>query len=56
MKLSAPTQAVWIVAIVLGFLGILAHVMPIVPLAAYAFWMVSLGFILLALATMLKGL
>ncbi len=55
MKLSAPTQAVWIVAIVLGVLGILAHVVPIAPLAAYAFWMVSLGFILLALSTMLKG-
>ncbi len=56
MKLSAPTQAVWIVAVVLGVLGILAHVVPIAALAAYSFWMVSLGFILLALATLLKGL
>lgn len=56
MKLSAPTQAVWLIAVVLGVLGILARVVPIAPLAAYAFWMVALGFILLTLATMLKGL
>ncbi len=56
MKLSAPTQAVWIIAVVLGVVGILAHVVPIPQLAAYAFWMVSLGFILLTMGTMLKGL
>ncbi len=56
MKLSAPTQPVWIIAVVLGVVGILAHVVPIADLAPYAFWLVSLGFVLLALATMLKGL
>ncbi len=56
MKLSAPTQPVWMIAIVLGVVGILAQVVPIPALAGYAFWMVSLAFILLALATLLKGL
>lgn len=56
MKLSAPTQPVWIIAVVLGVIGILAEVVPIAEIAPYAFWMVSIGFILLALATLLKGL
>ncbi len=56
MKLSAPTQPIWIIAVVLGVLGILAKVIPIAALAAYSFWMVAIAFILLALATMLKGM
>ena len=56
MKLSAPTQPVWIIAVVLGVLGILAHVVPIAALAGYSFWMVSIAFVLLALGAMLKGM
>jgi hypothetical protein len=56
MKLSAPTQPVWLIAIVLGVLGILAQVVPIAALVGYSFWMVAIAFILLAIATMLKGL
>jgi len=56
MKLSAPTQAVWIIAIVLGVVGILGHVLPIAAVAGYSFWLVSVAFILLALGTTLKGM
>ncbi len=56
MKLSAPTQPIWIIAIIVGVLGILADLVPIAALAPYAFWMVSVAFVMLALATMLKGL
>lgn len=56
MKLSAPTQPVWLIAVILGVLGILATVMPIPALIGYSFWMVSAAFVMLALATMLKGL
>lgn len=56
MKLSAPTQVVWVIAVVLGMLGILAYLGIVPPLAAYAFWLVAIGFILLALATLLKGM
>ncbi len=56
MKLSAPTQPVWIISVVLGVLGILADVVPIAALAGYSYWMVCIAFILLALATMLKGM
>ncbi len=56
MKLSAPTQAVWTIAVVLGVIGILGHVVPIAAVAGYSFWLVSLGFILLTLGTLLKGM
>jgi hypothetical protein len=56
MNLSAPKQIWWIISVVVGVVGILAQVVPIGALAGYAFWMVSIGFILLALATVVKGL
>lgn len=56
MNLSAPKQIVWIIAVVLGVIGILAHVVPIAAIAPYAFWLVTVAFILLALGTVLKGM
>ncbi len=56
MNLSAPKQIVWIIAVVLGVIGILARVVPIAALAPNAFWLVTLGFILLVLGTLLRGL
>jgi hypothetical protein len=56
MKLSKPKVITWWIAVILGVLGILATLLPIPVLAAYAFWMVAAGFALLALGTALKGL
>ena len=56
MKLSAPTQAVWIIAVILGVLGFLGRVVPIGAVAPYSFWLVTIGFVMLTLGTMLKGL
>jgi hypothetical protein len=56
MRLSAPNQIVWVIALVLGVLGIIAYLGVVPPLAAYAFWLVAIGFVLLVLATLLKGL
>ncbi|MEM9555914.1 MAG: hypothetical protein AAGC60_16785 [Acidobacteriota bacterium] len=56
MKLSAPTQAVWIVAVILGLLGIIGFLGFVPQLAQYAFWLVTLGFLLLVFATLLRGL
>ena len=55
MKLTAPTNAVWGVAVGLGVLGILGKY-AIAALAPYAFWLVFAGFIVLAVACLLKGL
>ncbi len=56
MKLSAPTQPIWIIAVVLGIAGILARLGVIAALAPHAFWLVCAAFVMLTLATMLKGL
>ena len=56
MKLNAPKQITWTIAVVLGVAGILGRVVPIQAIAGNAFWLVSGGFVLLALATMLKDL
>ncbi|MBP5502544.1 MAG: hypothetical protein J6Y24_07125 [Bacteroidales bacterium] len=56
MKLSAPTNAVWGVATALGVVGILGHFISIPFVSAYSFWFLFAGFIILALACLLKGL
>lgn len=56
MKLSAPNQTLWLIAVILGVLGILAFLGVIPPLATYAFWLVTIAFVLLLLGTLLKGI
>ena len=56
MKLSAPKKNTWWIAVVVGVVGIIANFVAIPFLSAYAFWLVVIGFVLLALATYLKGL
>jgi len=55
MKLSAPKQEVWIIAVILGILGIIGKFITIPFLTVYAFWFVVVGFVLLALGAFLKG-
>jgi hypothetical protein len=57
MKLSAPHRVVWIVAVVLGVLGLLGKfgVLSTAVVAGNAFWLVTIGFALLAFATAVKG-
>jgi len=56
MKLSAPKQVTWLVAVVVGVAGILANIVTIPVLSGISFWLVVVGFVLLALATLLKDL
>ncbi|MEN8241622.1 MAG: hypothetical protein ABFS17_06855 [Chloroflexota bacterium] len=56
MKLSAPKTVVWWIAVIAGVLGILGTFVTLPFVSAYAFWLVAAAFILLALATFLKGL
>ena len=55
MNLSAPKKEVWIIAVILGFLGIVGTFITIPVVSAYAFWFVVVGFVLLFLGTLLKG-
>ena len=56
MKLSAPSQVVWIIAVVLGIVGILASLGALPMLAAYAFWLVVAGWALLVIATLMRNM
>jgi hypothetical protein len=55
MKLNAPKKTTWWVAVVLGVVGILANLVTIPFLSGIAFWLVVVAFVILALATYLKG-
>jgi hypothetical protein len=57
LKLSAPSQIVWIIALILGIVGILAGPLGIVAaLGMYAFWLVVAGWALLLIATIMRGM
>ena len=56
LKLSAPKVVTFWIAVGLAELGVLANQGILSGLAGYAFWLVVAGFVLLALATMLKDL
>ena len=55
MKLSSPKKTTWWIAVILGGLGILGTLVSIPVVSTYAFWLVAIGLILLALGTYLKG-
>lgn len=55
MNLSAPTMPVFIISFIIAVLGILdgAGIFSIVPLQA--FWMVTIGYLILLAGNLLKG-
>jgi len=57
MNLSQPKVITFWIAVVLAVLGLIAYlgVLPVLE-ASYAFWLVLIGFIVLALGNLLKGL
>ena len=56
MKLSAPQKTTWLIALIVGVLGILGTFVTIPVVSGIAFWLVAAAFVLLVLATYLKGL
>ncbi len=56
MKLNAPKQVTWWIAVVLGVLGLIGTFVAIPFVSANAFWFIFVAFLLLALATFLEGL
>ena len=58
MRLNAPSSAIWIVAVLLGGLGILLRlrVVSLPGLGVDSFWLVTAGFALLVVATALRRL
>ena len=57
MKLSAPREITWIIALILGVVGILANLTTIpVITAAIGFWLLVVAWGLLLIAAITRGL
>ena len=56
MKLNAPKNLTWLLALILGVVGLIGYFVAIPIVSVYAFWFVFAGFALLALGCFLKGL
>jgi hypothetical protein len=56
MKFSAPKMATWWVAVVIGVLGILDHFVPLPLIGGLSAYLVVIGFVILAVATIVDGL
>jgi hypothetical protein len=57
LKLTPPSVVSWVIAIILGGLGILIHIGALhVQIGVEPFWLVGAGFILLAIASLVRGL
>lgn len=48
---SAPNQVIWVLALIIGFLGILGHYTRVDILSKYNYEMLLIGFILLVIGT-----
>jgi hypothetical protein len=56
MKLSRPKESTFIVAVILAVIALLGMVTPIPFATQYAFWILVIAFVLLALGNLYKGL
>ncbi len=57
MTLSSPKMITWVIALILGVVGILANLvaLPLVS-ATVGFWLLVIAFLLLVVASAVKGL
>ncbi|MCJ2163787.1 MULTISPECIES: hypothetical protein [unclassified Pseudodesulfovibrio] len=60
MNLSAPQLLTWIVAVIIGLLGIFIQIdvmsVPALEDAVRPFWLVSTGFVILAVSNLFRRL
>jgi energy-converting hydrogenase Eha subunit C len=57
MKLTPPATATWLIAVILGVVGILLHQHVLhFRLGIESFWLLAAGFILLAVGSLVRGL
>lgn len=53
---TAPNKLLWLLAIVIGILGLIGMLTPIEGISAYADTMVLIAFLLLAIGTTFRGI
>jgi heme/copper-type cytochrome/quinol oxidase subunit 1 len=56
MKLTPPKNLTFWIAVLLVLLGFLAKIVSIPVLSPFSFWLVFVGFVLLVLGLLVKGL
>jgi len=56
MKLSAPKQITWFIALALAVIALLSQTSIVAALSPYSFWLALIAAALLLLATIVKGL
>jgi hypothetical protein len=56
VRLTPPAQTTWLVAVVLGLLGIFIRTGALRLPGIEAFWLVVIAFVLLVIAPLTKGL
>jgi len=56
MKLTPPKKVTFIIAVLIALLGIVAALVRIPVLSSINIWIVAIGFLLLAMANVTKGL
>jgi len=57
VRLTPPSTPAWLIALIVGGLGILIHLGAVhVRLGVDPFWLVGGGFVLLVIATLVRGL
>jgi hypothetical protein len=54
MKLSKPKNITFWLAVILAILGVIGYAGAVPALATYAFWLVVIGFVVLALGNLIK--
>jgi len=56
MKLSAPKQLTFWIAVALAVLGLLVSLISSLGFASYGVWLVALGFLVLVVGNMAEGM
>lgn len=56
MTLSAPTRNLFIIAAIIGIIGIIGHFVSIPVATPNQFWFVTVGFVLLMIGALYKDL
>lgn len=56
MRLSPPKQITFWIAVIVALLGIIASFVTIPVLSGFSFWLVVIGFVILAAANLVDGL
>lgn len=55
MNLNAPSQTLFIVAVVIAVIALLGAIIAIPFVSQYAFWILLIAFIILVAGVMMKG-